>query len=207
MSVTPREIYSCILTTHLARCTEELVRRDAGGGGGGVVGGGGGRRRRGRRGEAGLDEVLEDGHEEEHGDEDGRRREAERDGAGVRGRVAEPLRRRRRRCAAVAVVPDVSAASAYAAGRRLVRRRRVTHPRPRPLPREATHGPRCSTASCGFLDLIFHEILSHLVVALRCTCTPWLVEEMQASDTVELLPKTDRHAHVPLVKGDVTLYM
>jgi hypothetical protein len=84
-------------------------------------GGGGGRS------QAGLDEVLEDGHEEEHGDEDRRGREPEGDGAGVGGGgggVGAP----RGRCR---VVPGDDV------GGRLGRRARARHSHPRPRPGHA----------------------------------------------------------------------
>ena len=102
-----------------------------------VVGARGGGRRGGGS-QAGLDEVLEDGHEEEHGDEDGRGREAEGDGAGAGGRVCAAARAPHGR-GRHGVVPG------HAAVARGLRRgagaRHRPHPRPRPLPREAAaHG-------------------------------------------------------------------
>ena len=90
-----------------------------------------------RREGPGLDEVLEDGHEEEERDEDGRGREPEGDGVHgraevlERGRLAPPVRGRRHRRGWL--------------GRR---GRGVPWPRPRPLP-EPAHG--CSTGARVFL--------------------------------------------------------
>jgi hypothetical protein len=114
-------------------------------------------------GETGLDEVLEDGHEEEQGDEDGRRREAEGDGAGVRGRVG---------------VPRIGLRRGVGAG----------HPYPRPglRPCEPAHGLPCHSPTRGSWILLLlsigtrkpeqgkcrhqRRLRAPYLLALLCTC-------------------------------------
>jgi hypothetical protein len=92
--------------------------------------------------QAGLDEVLEDGHEEEHGDEDRRGREAEGDGVGAGAGAGAPHGRR-------GVVPrDVGGGRLGRGGAR------ARHPHPRPggrLPREPAHVYYYYLPSCCWL--------------------------------------------------------